>query len=70
MYHTFNLLSKDLQLIYGSQKFYTLPHQYDKSVFDLSTTSQVRKAKSISISYHGGLQFGRNIDILIDAYVD
>jgi hypothetical protein len=51
-------------------KFYTLPHQYDKSVFDLSTTSQVRKAKSISISYHGGLQFGRNIDILIDAYVD
>jgi hypothetical protein len=67
-----NLLSKDLQLIYGSQKkFYTLPHQYDKSVFDLSTTSQVRKKqKSISISYHGGLQFGRNIDILIDAYVD
>jgi hypothetical protein len=24
------------------------------------------KQKSISISYHGGLQFGRNIDILID----
>jgi hypothetical protein len=29
------------------------------------------KQKSISISYHGGLQFGRNIDILIDwSYVD
>lgn len=66
-----HLLSKDLQLIYGSQKkFYTLPHQFDKHVFDLSKVTQVRKKqKPISISYHGGLQFGRNIDILIDAYV-
>ena len=66
-----HLLSKDLQLIYGNQKkFYALPHQYDKHVFDLSKVTQVRKKqKPISISYHGGLQFGRNIDILIDAYV-
>ena len=62
---------KDLQLIYGNQKkFDTLPHQYDKHVFDLSKVTQVRKKqKPVSISYHGGLQFGRNIDILIDAYV-
>jgi hypothetical protein len=66
-----HLLSKDLQLIYGNQKkFYTLPHQYDQDVFDLSSVAFVRKKqKPISISYHGGLQFGRNIDILIDAYV-
>lgn len=67
-----HLLSKDLQLIYGSKKkFYTVPHQYDERVFDLSNGIQVRKKqKPVSISYHGGLQFGRNIDILIDAYVD
>ena len=67
-----NLLSKDLQVIYGNQKkFYTIPHQYDNSVFDLTESSQVRKKqKPISISYHGGLHFGRNIDILIDAYID
>ncbi|OCB76550.1 hypothetical protein LPBF_06350 [Flavobacterium crassostreae] len=66
------LLSKDLQLIYGSQKkFYTLPHQYDPSVFNLTNTTQVRKKqKPISISYHGGLQFGRNVDIVLDAYVN
>lgn len=67
-----NLLSKDLQFIYGSnKKFHTLPHQYDNSVFNLTDMSQVRKKeKPISISYHGGLQFGRDIDILIDAYID
>lgn len=67
-----HLLSKDLQLIYGNQKkFYALPHQYNEQVFDLSKVTQVRKKqKPISISYHGGLQFGRNIDILIDAYVE
>lgn len=67
-----NLLSKDLQFIYGSnKKFHTLPHQYDNSIFNLTDMSQVRKKeKPISISYHGGLQFGRDIDILIDAYID
>ena len=67
-----NLLSKDLQFVYGSKKkFHTLPHQYDNSVFNLTDMSQVRKKeKPISISYHGGLQFGRDIDILIDAYID
>lgn len=67
-----NLLSRDLQFVYGSQKkFYTLPHQYETSVFDLTNSSHVRKKeRTISISYHGGLQFGRNVDILIDAYID
>jgi glycosyltransferase involved in cell wall biosynthesis len=66
------LLSKDLQVIYGScKKFYTLPHQYDAGAFDLSDSSMVRKKeKIISFSYHGGLQFGRNLDILLDAFAE
>ena len=65
-----NLLSQDLQFLYGSVKpFHTLPHQFDKSVFDLSDNSKVlEKKKRITISYHGAVQFGRNIDILLDAY--
>lgn len=64
------LLSKDLQIIYGNhKKFYTLPHQYDTDAFDLSDKTSVRKKqKAISFSYHGGLQFGRNLDILLDAF--
>ncbi|WP_456314103.1 hypothetical protein [Pseudomonas shirazensis] len=66
------LLSKDLQVIYGNRKkFYTLPHQYDADGFDLSDSSDVRKKeKAISFSYHGGLQFGRNLDILLDAFAE
>ena len=66
------LLSKDLQLIYGNRKkFYTLPHQYDANAFDLSDRSAVRKKeKNISFSYHGGLQFGRNLDVLLDAFTE
>ncbi len=65
------LLSEDLQYLYGSnKKFYTLPHQYDESVFDFSDLKSVRKKeKDITISYQGAIQFARNIDILIDAYV-
>lgn len=67
-----NLMSEDLQYLYGSKKkFYTLPHQYSDSVFDLSDVSQVlKKNKKIMISYHGAIQFGRNIEILLDAYQD
>jgi hypothetical protein len=36
-----------LQLIYGNQKkFYTLPHQYDQDVLNLSSSSFVRKNKN------------------------
>jgi glycosyltransferase involved in cell wall biosynthesis len=65
-----NTMSNDLEYIYGTRKkFYTLPHQYADTVFDLSDTSKVlKKNKKITISYHGAIQFGRNIEILLDAY--
>ena len=65
-----SLMSEDLQSLYGSRKkFYNLPHQYDASVFDLSDVSTVlKKNKKIMISYHGAIQFGRNVEIVLDAY--
>lgn len=65
-----SLMSEDLQSLYGNRKkFYNLPHQYCESVFDLSDVSTVlKKNKRITISYHGAIQFGRNADILLDAY--
>ncbi|TRX20915.1 glycosyltransferase family 4 protein [Flavobacterium franklandianum] len=64
------ILSEDLQYLYGSRKkFYNLPHQYDESVFDLSKMENVyKKNKKIMISYQGAIQFGRNVEILLDAY--
>jgi hypothetical protein len=64
------LLAEDLQSLYGSRKkFHHLPHQYDESVFDLSDVSTVlKKNKKIMISYHGAIMFGRNIEIVMDAY--
>lgn len=63
-------MSKDMQYLYGSTKiFYVLPHQYSESVFDLSEKEHVlKKTKKVTISYHGAIQFGRNADILLDAY--
>lgn len=63
-------MSHDLQNLYASKKiFYTLPHQFDESVFDFSDQGQVlRKNKKVTISYHGAIMFGRNADILLDAY--
>lgn len=62
--------SKNMEYLYGSKKrFYVLPHQYSENVFDFSDTSYVRKrTKKITISYHGAIQFGRNVDVLLDAY--
>ncbi|MFV5692440.1 hypothetical protein ACM55K_10500 [Flavobacterium sp. LT1R49] len=64
------LLAEDMQYLYGSRKkFHALPHQYDKNVFDLSDVSAVlKKKKKIMISYHGAIQFGRDIEVLLDAY--
>ena len=65
-----HFMSNDLEFLYGTRKkFYTLPHQYDDKVFDLSDNAAVvTKNKKVSISYHGAIQFGRNIEILLDAY--
>lgn len=64
------LLSEDMEYLYGTRKkIYALPHQYNEKVFDLSDVSTVlKKTKKIMISYHGAIQFGRNADILLDAY--
>ncbi|MFV8271458.1 hypothetical protein ACNQGP_16200 [Flavobacterium sp. GT2N3] len=64
------LLAEDMQYLYGSRKrFFALPHQYSETVFDLSDIENVlKKNKKIMISYHGAIQFGRDIEILLDAY--
>ncbi len=67
-----SFMAEDLQALYGSRKkFYHLPHQYDESVFDLTdVTTILKKNKKILISYHGAIQFGREVDLLLDAYED
>lgn len=64
------LLSNDLAFLFGyRKKFYTIPHQYSKEVFELSDNSNVlKKNKEILISYQGALMFGRNIDVVLEAY--
>ena len=66
------LMSNDLAYLYGNKKkFYTLPHQYSKDVFDLSdTTSTWKKSKKVLLSYHGAIMFGRNCDVLLDSYAN
>jgi hypothetical protein len=65
-----SLMSEDLQSLYGNRKkFNHLPHQYDASVFDLSDVRNVlKKSKKVTISYHGAIMFGRDIEIVLDAY--
>ncbi|MES2411563.1 MAG: hypothetical protein V4535_08990 [Bacteroidota bacterium] len=63
-------LAEDMEYLYGSRKkFHIMPHHYSETVFDLSDNGKVlKKNKKITISYHGAIQFGRNADILLDAY--
>ncbi len=65
-----HFLAQDMQFLYGSRKqFFVLPHQYVENVFDLNDKSQVlQKLKKVTITYHGAIQFGRNIDVLLDCY--
>lgn len=67
---TAQLMSNDLEFLYGSRKkFYTIPHQFSPSVFDLTDIQKVRpKQKKLTIAYHGSIQFGRKISTLLDAY--
>jgi hypothetical protein len=67
-----SLLSEDLQVLFGSRKkVYILPHQFDESVFDIKDDVNVlRKNKKIMISYQGAIQFGRNVEILLDSYIE
>jgi hypothetical protein len=64
------ILAEDMQYLYGSRKkIHALPHQYCATVFDLSDTENVlKKSKKIMISYHGAIQFGRDIEVLLNAY--
>ena len=63
-------MSRDLEFLYGTRKhFYTLPHQYDQSVFRLTDHPNCfEKKKQIMICYHGAIQFGRDICPLLNAY--
>lgn len=64
------LLSNDLELLYESNnKFHVLPHQYDSSAFNLKEKKEnYVKKKKVTMSYHGSVQFGRNLDVLLDVY--
>lgn len=64
-------MSRDLEFLYGTRKhFFTLPHQYSESVFNLSKSDLAfKKSQKVTISYHGAIQFGRNIEMVIDAYI-
>lgn len=66
------ILSEDMQHLFGTNKnFYTLPHQFDAEAFYIEESKEVRKKqKKVTISYHGALQFARNIDIVLDAYLE
>jgi glycosyltransferase involved in cell wall biosynthesis len=65
-------LSHDMENLYGcNKKFYVLPHQYDPGVFRIKNDSAIRKReRKIVIAYHGAVQLRRNLDILIDAYLN
>lgn len=65
-------LGKDMQFLYGSRKrFFELPHEFDEDSFDFKNISNhFLKQKKVTISYHGAIQFGRDLDQLLDAYRD
>lgn len=68
-----HMLSQDLEHLYGSRKkFFVLPHQYVPEVFKNETNNNnVRKRrKEVIISYQGAVQLGRNLDILLEAYIE
>ncbi|UZH55637.1 hypothetical protein JRG66_01710 [Salinimicrobium tongyeongense] len=65
-------LSEDLEFFYGSRKkFYTLPHQFAPAVFANSAiTKKNGNREKVVVTYQGAVQMGRNLDILLDAYLE
>jgi len=63
-------LARDMQFLYGSRKqFYTLPHQFSEEAFNFDDLQSLYvKKKKVAISYHGAIQFGRNLDEVLDVY--
>lgn len=64
-------LSEDMEYLYGSlKKFHTLPHQYDPAAFPNQIFKEkLEEKRKVVISYHGAVQLGRNLNILLDAYL-
>ena len=65
-------LGRDLQFLYGTRKsFYDIPHQFTDTVFDLKKIeNKFGKSKKVTMSYHGAIQFGRNLDEFLDIYCE
>ena len=65
-------LGRDLQFLYGTRKlFYDIPHQFVDTVFETKSLNDVfSKRKKVTISYHGAIQFGRNLDEFLDVYCE
>ncbi|MFV8279927.1 hypothetical protein ACNKXS_00205 [Christiangramia marina] len=63
-------LSADMEFLYGGEKhFYTIPHQYEEKIFNLSNNKKIfKKEKKLTLAYHGALQYGRNVEVLLDIY--
>ncbi|MGI0107853.1 hypothetical protein [Salinimicrobium sp. WS361] len=65
-------LSEDMEFLYGSNKrFYTLPHQFTPTVFEsFPEKKNTESRKKMVITYQGAVQTGRNLEILLDAYLE
>lgn len=65
-------LGQDMQFLYGTRKvFYDLPHHFDDTVFNSTELSNYfPKNKKVTISYHGAIQFGRDLDEFLDVYCE
>lgn len=49
----------------------TLPHQFVEDSFNLSDKEFIyEKKKDVTIAYHGSLQFGRDVEQILDIYVE
>jgi hypothetical protein len=65
-------LARDLQFLYGTKKhFNVLSHHFSEKVFNLEESEPMfNKSKKVTISYHGAIQFGRNLEEFLDIYCE